>query len=49
MRWGLRKQLVGDTSVESGSVRIIGSSLQVALVSGFTWAAGLVAALSMTC
>jgi len=49
MRWGLRKQLVGDTSVESGSLRIIGSSLQVALVSGFTWAAGLVAALSMTC
>jgi hypothetical protein len=49
MRWGLRKQLVGDTSVESGALRIIGSSLQVALVSGFTWAAGLVAALSMTC
>lgn len=49
MRWGLRRQLVGDTSVESRSLRVIGSSLQVALVSGFTWAAGLVAALSMTC
>jgi len=49
MRWGLRRQLVGDTSVESRSLRIIGSSLQIALVSGFTWAAGLVAALSMTC
>ncbi|HEY7374827.1 MAG TPA: hypothetical protein VIF57_21865 [Polyangia bacterium] len=50
MRWGLRRDLVGDTSVhESGTLRIVGSSLQVALVSGFTWAAGLVAALSMTC
>src|SRR5947208_880259 len=50
MRWVLRKDLVGDTSAhEAGPLRIVGSSLKVALASGFTWGAGALAAAFMAC
>jgi hypothetical protein len=50
MRWVLRKDLVGDTSIhEAGALRIIASSMRIAFFSGFTWAAGMLAAVSMTC
>src|SRR5580765_3153656 len=50
MRRLLRKDLVGDTSAhECGALRIVQSSLRIALASGFTWAAGSLAASLMTC
>jgi len=50
MRRLLKKDLIGDTSAhERGALRIVQSSLRIALASGFTWAAGTLAAALMTC
>src|ERR1041385_4601173 len=50
MRWVLRRDLVGETAAhEAGPLRIVGSSLRVALASGFTWGAGALAAAFMAC
>jgi hypothetical protein len=50
MRGLLEKDLMGDTSGhEAGALTVVRSSLKATFASGFTWAAGALAAAFMTC
>jgi hypothetical protein len=50
MRWGLRRDLVGDTSARDvGVLTVVGGSLKATFWSRFTWGASAFAAASIIC